>query len=220
MHYFADDVIIPLLKSHGYRTLCEIGAQHGGNTDRLLAGGAGHITVIDPCVGTDLAAKYRQEPRVTVIRGRSLDVLPTLDKVFDAFLIDGDHNWYTVFNELRTIERRGLLRRGGLILLHDVAWPYGRRDLYYAPETIPAEFRRPYAKKGIVRGRSFLVETGGANGWLDNALEEGGPQNGVLTAIEDFLAGTEKTYHYFPIDQEHGLGLLFYGKPPGRGAVV
>ena len=33
--------------------------------------------------------------------------------------------------------------------LHDVGWPYGRRDLYYAPERIPEEFRQPWAQKGL-----------------------------------------------------------------------
>ena len=79
-------------------------------------------------------------------------------------------------------------------------WPYGRRDLYYQPDTIPAEFRHPFAEKGIVRGQSRLAEVGGLNSRnYQNALEEGGPKNGVLTAIEDFLALHPGDYRFFMI---------------------
>ena len=128
---------------------------------------------------------------------------------FDCILIDGDHNWYTVFNELRLIRERTLLKAGGYIFLHDVDWPYGRRDLYYQPETIPAEFRHPFAEKGIVRGQSPLAEVGSMNSrnYL-NAMEEGGPKNGVLTAIEDFLALHPGDYRFFMIRYQWGLGVL------------
>ena len=36
--------------------------------------------------------------------------------------------------------------------MHDVGWPYGRRDLYYAPEQIPEEFRQPYRRAGHAAG--------------------------------------------------------------------
>ena len=51
----------------------------------------------------------------------------------------------------------------------------------------PSEFLLPYAKKGIIEGKSALVEEGGDNSQYFNGLHEGGARNGVLTAIEDFL---------------------------------
>ena len=39
-----------------------------------------------------------------------------------------------------------------VLILHDVCWPYGRRDLYYVPERIPEEFRQPYAQRGMRPG--------------------------------------------------------------------
>ncbi len=67
--------------------------------------------------------------------------------------LDGDHNWYTVFHELRLIEEHCQRneRLFPLVLLHDLGWPYGRRDLYYNPETIPAEYRQPYARAPSAR---------------------------------------------------------------------
>ena len=80
----------------------------------------------------------------------------------DAALIDGDHNWYTVYHELRLLHE--VARAAGeplpLLILHDVGWPYGRRDLYYGPEQIPEEFRQPYAQQGMLKGSSELLEAG------------------------------------------------------------
>ena len=74
----------------------------------------------------------------------------------DAALIDGDHNWYTVYNELQLLAE--VAREAGaplpVLIMHDVGWPYGRRDLYYAPEQIPEEFRQPYAQRGMRPGHA------------------------------------------------------------------
>ena len=43
------------------------------------------------------------------LRGRSLEMIPTLDRC-GAVLIDGDHNWYTVYHELLAIEQRASIR--------------------------------------------------------------------------------------------------------------
>ena len=80
--------------------------------------------------------------------------------------------------------------------------------MYYLPETIPAEFRKPYDKKGIVKGESDLVTEGGISSNLYNASFEGGEKNGVLTAIEDFVYEHRNNYMFFRFDEEHGLGVL------------
>ena len=72
--------------------------------------------------------------------------------------------------------------------MHDVGWPYGRRDLYYAPERIPAEHRQPYAQAGMRPRTRKLVAHGGLNPTMYNAEIEGGPRNGVMTALDDFVA--------------------------------
>jgi hypothetical protein len=142
------------------------------------------------------------DSRVHVVKSNSIDALASGERIgpasgFDCILIDGDHNWYTVFNELRLIRELPLVRPGGFIFLHDVGWPYGRRDLYYQPDTIPAEFRHPFAQKGMIRGQSELAEVGGFNSHYNNALREGGPKNGVLASIEDFLAQHPQDYRFF-----------------------
>ncbi len=208
MKYWAGRVIKPYCQDFGYQSLCEIGASFGEATDILADGGGVHLAVVDPCLDADLCAKYSNDKRVTVHKGLSLEVLPRLSEAFDCILIDGDHNWYTVFNELKAIEERNLLRGGGSIFFHDVGWPYGRRDMYYQPETIPSAFRQAIARKGIIYGRSELSSTEGVNREAYNAEHEGGERNGVLTAIEDFLRDRPNQFLLFRFKAEFGLGVL------------
>ena len=202
-------------KSH-WKSICEIGSRTGASADHLLNLPLTSYAIIDPCIDQDLGAKYAGDSRVRVIKSNSLDALTSIRPIgpasgFDCILIDGDHNWYTVFNELSLIRERALVRPGGFIFLHDVDWPYGRRDLYYQPDTIPAEFRHPFAQKGMIRGQNALAEVGGLNCNYLNALAEGGPKNGVLTAIEDFFAQHSSDYRFFSIRYQYGLGILQFG---------
>ena len=143
----------------------------------------------------------------------SLEALPLASGSFDCILIDGDHNWYTVYNELRLIRERELLRIGGMIFFHDVSWPYGRRDMYYQPELIPTAFRHPYQRKAVVPGKSALADGGESDAYLCNATHEGGRRNGVLTAIEDFMKEHQGDYYFWRVRRLNGLGMLKYQDP-------
>ena len=208
MRDFVEKFIVPILNERKWTRVCEIGASYGFSTDRLVAINGVNITVIDPCLDCNLEQKYAGNPRIVVKKGTSLDELPKLDGSFDCILIDGDHNWYTVYNELKVIFDRDLLKPGGIVFFHDVEWPYGRRDLYYQPELIPHEYRHPYEKKGIVRGKSEL-SVGAYNSQFWNAIHEGGSRNGVLTAIEDFLRHHTPEYRFFRVRGDYGLGMLY-----------
>jgi hypothetical protein len=152
--------------------------------------------------------------------------MPGLSDV-DAWVIDGDHNYYTVFHELTLADR--LSRRDGrplLAFLHDVSWPTARRDMYYAPERIPAEWRHPYdADSGVtlehpqlMRGRGF--RGAGQFAW---ATHMGGPRNGVLTAVEDFLTGTRasgRSMALVHVPAVFGLGVVFDATAPWAAEVA
>ena len=213
MKRFWDNVVGPILDVLQPRVIVEIGSAEGVNTQNLLQYCRHHgalLHVIDPAPQYD-AEEWREENSEHLVfhKGLSLDVLPEIEE-FDAVLIDGDHNWYTVFNELKQIEQKSLQnsRDFPLVLLHDIGWPYGRRDLYYDPDTIPEEHRKPYEKKGIIRGVSGLVDEGGMNQHLDNAVEENEPEEGVLTAIEDFMGETSYEVELLKLPGVHGLGIL------------
>lgn len=75
----------------------------------------------------------------TCIKMRSLDYLGSSGfNGVDAYLIDGDHNYYTVSNELRLIHEKGCPNH--LLLLNDVVGEVARRDQYYDPTFIPHEY--------------------------------------------------------------------------------
>lgn len=213
MLIFAQNFIAPTVRRKGWKSLCEVGACRGETSDELLRLPIDRYVIVDPCLDMDLAAKYVADSRVSVVKLNSLDALGSAVELrdrcsFDCILLDGDHNWYTVINELRLIHDHELLRPGGCIFFHDVAWPYARRDMYYQPESIPAEFLKPYAAKGIIQGQNALAEEAGVSASLCNAIEEGGPRNGVLTAIEDFLADHPGSYRFCITDFQFGLGIL------------
>jgi cephalosporin hydroxylase len=207
-----DVAIAPVLHAAQARRVVEIGALRGETTERMLAdlGPDAELHVIDPEPAFDPTDHERRFPgHYQFHQGLSLDVLPSLGPV-DAALIDGDHNWYTVHNELRLLAE-GARRNGTdlpILILHDVLWPYGRRDLYYAPERIPAEFRHPYTQAGMNPGQKRLHPTKGLNPRMFNAEEEGGPRNGVMTALEDFLAEHPRPVRNLVIPIYFGLAIV------------
>ena len=191
MYPFWDSVIAPMLRVSGAQRLIEIGALRGETTVKMLddLGPESEVHVIDPVPAFDPGEHEARFPgRYVFHRDLSLNALPGLD-AFDAALIDGDHNWYSVYNECRLLaeaaDRQG--RPAPLMILHDVGWPYGRRDLYYDPSNIPEEHRQPFQYKGMRPGRSQLLPGGGMNITLANAETEGGERNGVMTGLEDWM---------------------------------
>lgn len=212
MNRFWEGIIMPLLSVTNSVNIVEIGAEFGTNTLKILAyckQKNGVLHVIDPVPQFDVDG-FRQiyVEAFKMHIGFSLDSLAGI-KDYDAVLIDGDHNWYTVYNELNIVEKNAEVKgEFPLVFVHDIAWPYGRRDLYYYPDLIPPEYRKPYAKKGIELGRSELLESGGHNLIYNNASFEYGDKNGVLTAVEDFLQQTSCRISFFKSMMHNGLGIL------------
>lgn len=208
MHRFFDSTIRPLLDASRVKTMVEVGSEDGFHTRRLLpyaqSRGA-HLHVIDPAPLFPAKEFRRRFASHSTLHLRlSHDVLPTIAAP-DVVFLDGDHNWYTVNGELHILDRT--CDDWPLTFLHDVEWPYGRRDMYYEPEQIPAAHRHPYAFSGLVPGRSELSPRG-INTNVPNAKHEGGPRNGVLTAVEDFLDETPRDLALFIAPGNKGLGIV------------
>jgi cephalosporin hydroxylase len=164
------------------------------------------------------AARARRVVEIGALRGETtVRMLDDLGPDAELHVIDpapgfdpDDHNWYTVVNELRLLAA-GAHRHGTrlpVLILHDVLWPYGRRDLYYAPETIPDEFRQPYGHGGINPGNTRLHPSKGLNLTMWNATEEGGPRNGVMTALEDFVAEYDQPVRTVVLPIYFGLAVV------------
>jgi cephalosporin hydroxylase len=212
MYPFWDRVVWPVIQATHARRIVEIGALRGETTALMLErlGPDTELHVIDPVPEFDPAAHEQQFPgRYLFHRDVSHNVLPNLPAV-DVALIDGDHNWFTVYHELRILSETA--RRAGaplpVLIMHDVCWPYGRRDLYYAPERVPEEFRQPYEMKGIRPGTKRVLPSGGLNPLHYNAVMEGGERNGVMTALDDFVAGYDRPLRVVVLPVYFGLAIV------------
>jgi len=222
------EIIVPALAIAGATEIAEIGAEFGGMSTILAdyaAGEGGRLTSIDPAPKPEFLHWVSGRGEVRHIVQPSLETIERLVGV-DAWLIDGDHNWYTVYHELKQIE--AACRRDGkplLVFLHDVGWPWARRDLYYAPELIPAAFRQRFDYEGgCVPGSPMLVPHRGFRGMgqFAAAICEGGPRNGVLTAIEDHIDDVRAaggTIAFAEIPAVFGLGILFDTDAPWSEAL-
>jgi len=214
MYLFWDSIIKPLFEVLRPREIVEIGADYGHNTRNILTyckktDSRAHI--IDPQPKFDPEAFHKEYgDNFIFYQSLSLNALPLIDHM-DAVLIDGDHNWYTVYHELKFIEKQCQQNEPfvPLVIVHDVGWPYGRRDMYYSPENIPEAFRMPYAKKGLDPDSADLIEKGGLNLHLCNAVCEHSLKNGVLTAVEDFIRESSQPLGLIIIPVFHGLGVLY-----------
>lgn len=210
---FWPDILCPVLSELRPNTIVEIGSESGKVTALLIELAEKHggvVVSVDPAPRFDVEAWRRAHPvAFRCLRQTSLTALPTIERI-DAVLIDGDHNWYTVYHELAGIEQRvkALGQPMPIVFLHDIGWPYGRRDLYYDPTTIPEADRQPFERRGIHPASSTLVDRGGINAHLCNAVREGGPRNGVLTAVEDYLSATSEAFQWIRVPAVFGLGIL------------
>lgn len=183
------ELMLPCLDAAGVRSLVEIGAYAGDVTRLLLdwaAESGARIVTIDPSPHDALVELADERDELELVRATSLEALEQI-ALPDAVIVDGDHNYYTVTQELATIYGLSQGRRLPLLLFHDVCWPHARRDDYFDPTQLPEEARHPYvAGAGLFPGDPG-VHPGGLP-FRFAAAREGGPRNGVLTAIEDFVA--------------------------------
>lgn len=213
-------ITLKILEAVNAKRIIEIGTEHGGNTKILydwVKNKNGDLVCIDPCTSNEFDKWYNTiSDTVKHVKKPSHDAIHEVG-AGSAWFIDGDHNWYTVFNELKLIHE--VHEKSGeplLIFMHDVSWPWARRDLYYNPDMIPEEFRHDFSyKAGVTLGNPNLIEGGfRGEGQFGAAKHEGGQRNGVLTAVEDFLKEHATDYDYIHVPAVFGLGILFSSNHP------
>jgi hypothetical protein len=222
----ADDVLIYSLREHrelifdclaavGPKRVVEIGSEAGGMTREMVAWAereGARFVAVEPFPIEEMRELDRTFDAFELVEGRSPEALERVQPA-DAYLVDGDHNYWTVLHELRAIYSGG----EPLAILHDVGWPCARRDQYYSVDSLPAEAVLPHSfTRGRVPGRSELVDDGGFGGagGFAVAVEEGGPGNGVLTAVEDFIAEREGRLEYVHVPAVFGLGIVYSAAAP------
>ena len=214
------EVLFACLDATGARSVAEIGAERGALTRELLAwaarGGA-RITTIEPLPGPEILELVEEHPELELVSEESHDALRHIS-IPDALIVDGDHNYYTVSEELRLIDERAPGAELPLLMLHDVGWPNARRDTYHAPDRIPEEHRQPLVgRAALVPGEPGVAHAGLRYEWA--AEREGGPANGVLTAIEDFVERREGV-RLAIVPGFFGLGIVWHEDAAWASAIA
>ena len=215
------EILLGCLDAAEARSVAEVGAFMGELTRLLMLWSdtvKGNVVAIDPLPHRDLEQLERERDDLQLIRETSIEALAHIP-LTDAIILDGDHNYYTLSEELRIISERaaGDGREIPLLMLHDVGWPHARRDDYYTPEEIPAEHRQPMAP-----GRSVYPDEPGTQDtglpYRFPAASEGGPRNGVLTAAEDFAAA-HADLHLAVVPAFFGFGVIWDTTGPHHAAL-
>jgi hypothetical protein len=217
-------LIVRLLDAVAPEVVIEVGADQGDFTRELLRWASGRrveVIAVDPEPGPgliELAEQQRLDQGTTLrlVREPSPAALRGLPSP-GAIVLDGDHNYYTLSEELRLIKERSLESGLPLLLVHDVGWPHARRDTYYSPERVPEGDRQPLAEDvRVAPGVPGAVNTGVIFRWA--AEREGGPRNGVLTAVEDFVEARPEIQMGM-IPAFFGLAALWSARAPWARAV-
>jgi hypothetical protein len=216
------EILLGCLDAAEAKSVAEVGAFMGELTRLLMLWAdkaGGNIVAIDPTPHRDLEQLERERDDLELIRETSHEALAHIP-LTDAIILDGDHNYYTLSEELRIIRERSADegRELPLLLLHDLGFPHARRDDYYAPERIPDEYRQP-----IDPDRSVYPDEEGTQysglPYRFPAAHEGGPRNGVLTAAEDFAAAHEEV-HLAVVPSFFGLGVIWERSSPHADALT
>lgn len=219
------EVILGVLDAAAPTHIVEVGSESGGFSAELVKWARAHgatLTTIDPMPAEAvhaLAAANADVQRLLLAKSPAAlaDLAPA-----QAYVIDGDHNYSVVSRELAQVAGRA--ERSGepaVALMHDVCWPAGRRDLYYAPGDLPAGDVHPHTfDRGLDLDSPDTVEGGfRGEGNYAAALREGGPRNGVLTAIEDFMVA-HPGWELYVVPAVFGLGVLVPVTHPRHDAIV
>jgi hypothetical protein len=216
------EVLLALLDAVRAKSIAEVGAYAGDLTRLFLfwaeKSGA-HVIAIDPSPQPELEQLERERGELELIRETSFDAFEHIT-VPDVVVIDGDHNYYTVTEEARRLTELSQAQNVPLPLLifHDVCWPHGRRDDYFDPAQIPAEHRQPITPEGGLYPGIGTIREGGLP-YHNPATREGGPRNGVLTAVEDYVA-SQDGLELAIVPTFFGMGIVWRADAPYAAAVA
>jgi len=203
-----NEIFKEILASLKPKIIVEIGCEYAGSTFQFLEYckyNNAFLYIIDPSPFVDVDEVLKgYKGYYEFIKAKSIDALPIIPKA-DLYVVDGDHNYWTVFNELGLIFDNNI----PLAILHDVGFPCARRDLYYNPSNIPNEHLNAYTYDHGLNINDELVSNGGFHGagHFALSLETGREKMGVLTAVEDFLKNN-KDLIYQNIPLIFGVGFI------------
>ena len=212
------EILFACLDTVAPHSVVEVGAYAGDLTRMLVewsAGSGASVRAIDPVPQLALEQLAESSPQLDLVRALSHDALREMEPA-DAYVVDGDHNYFTVAGELALIAEHAAGPMP-LLLCHDVCWPHARRDSFYDPGTVPAQERPPVTEGAYLHPDVEGTSEGGLI-YQYPASTEGGPGNGVLTAIEDFVAAHEGL-RLAIVPAFFGLGVVWPADAPYAGVL-
>lgn len=189
------------------RTVVEVGVESGGASSIYLDHGADAVYCVEPAPTEQMRDALGQNPDLHLIEGLSPAILADI-ALGDVYVVDGDHNYATVRGELDWILTNA---PDAVVILHDLLWPWGRRDLYYNAAGLDAADVHEHGADGPTVWHDDVSAAGFVGlGQFTAAVDAGGERNGVLTAIEDALAADVVGKHELAlIPAVFGLGVIY-----------
>lgn len=211
-----EEIFALLFREREIRRVVEVGVESGGVSAMYARLGAEVVHCVEPFPTDEMRASLDEHDQIHLVERSSPDVFDELPAA-DLYVLDGDHNYAVVSRELDWITRNA---PDALVVLHDVLWPCGRRDLYYQPTSLDAECRHPDSADGPTVWHDDVTPAGfvGA-GTFTSAVEAGGDRNGVLTAVEDVLGQHPERWWLRVIPAVFGLGVVGRADSPDADAI-
>ncbi|HEU5471767.1 MAG TPA: class I SAM-dependent methyltransferase [Actinophytocola sp.] len=201
-----------IFDSREIRTVVEVGVESGKVSGMYAELGATAVYCVDPKPTDEIRANLAENDALHLVEGWSPDVLADLP-VADMYVLDGDHNYAIVHDELAWVMANA---PDAVIVLHDVMWPCARRDLYYEPSALGPERRHPASADGPTVWHDELTPAGFVGlGAFTSAERAGGERNGVLTAVEDAVAESPwpDGWRFELVPAVFGMGILVRTTP-------
>jgi hypothetical protein len=220
-------VIAPLIEVLEPRVMVEIGSGDGRLTRRVLEASGSREAVlhaVDPAMRLDPDLVTQAGDALVLHPERAIAALSEIGAV-DLALLDGDPNYHAVYSSLEMLVRAAerAERPAPLIIVHNVHWPFGRRDGYYDPASIPPGQLHEHSDLGLVPGRRD-AQPDGLRLTPFCAVKDFLPRSGVLTAIDDMISDGDLKWTFLEIPGFHGVGLLaearLLGKRPGLASTL
>jgi len=179
------EVLDTVLRQRAVGTVTVIGADPHAGLYADLGAGSVHVVAKSPTPAVRAA----------------VDADPALHLVTDGdpppaelYVLAGDTGYHGTRRELERVLVEG---PDAVVLVWNVLWPAGRRDV------LPG-----IGALGPSVGRDGLTAAGLGAGAVDAADEAGGEENGVLTAVEDVLAEADHEWTLGVVPVLSGLGVL------------
>lgn len=167
------NIISTIIKTKNFNSYCEIGYAQGCTFNII---NVAEKIAIDPSVDNE-----------NVVKLTSDDFFTTNNRTFDAFFVDGDHEYKQVLRDVHNCLK--FLNSNGIVFIHDV---YPKYDFQLSPSACFNSFRAFLKLKTNPDINLTLFEGGYGLGLVQKGKQD------PITLPKDFdLWSDLDSYHYF-----------------------